>query len=179
MAVTLNAPELLSRGVEDTYRFTWSSTLPTPTYYIFRDGVALTPGGTTETELIVSAPSGEGVIVEVLDDANARPTRVFSGRATLGWDASAGAGKYRVEEFVASAWTLRQLVFDTEKSWYTWQSIVLADSTSHRFRVVPVGLNGVDGMPIDFDIFIVRYPDPAEAVQSYDAGTGLLTLSAV
>ena len=179
MAVTLNPPELLSRGVEDTYRFTWSSDLPTPTYYLYLDGLALTPGGTTDTELIVSAPSGEGVILEVLDDAAALPERVFSGRATLGWHPSTGAAKYRVEEFVASAWTARQTVFEVGRGWYTWRSEVLADSSTHQFRVVPVGDNGVDGAPIAFDVFVVRHPDPAEAVQTYDAGTGLLTFSAV
>ncbi len=179
MAVTLNPPELLSRGVEDTYRFTWSSDLPTPTFYIYRDGVALTPGGTTETELIVPVLSGESAIIEVLDDAGALPERVFSGRATLGWHPSTGAEKYRVEEYVASVWVLRQTVFETGRGWYTWQSEVLADSSAHQFRAVPVGGNGVDGMPIAFDLYMVRHPDPAEAVQSYSPGTGELTFSAV
>lgn len=179
MAVTLDPPELLSRGVEDTYKFTWSSGLPTPTYYIYRDGQALTPGGTTETELIVSVRSGETVVIEVLDDAGALPQRVFSGRATLGWHPSVGAEKYRVEEYVASAWVLRQTVFETGLGWYTWQSEMLADSSAHQFRAVPVGTNGVDGMPITFDIYMARHPDPAEAAQSYDSGTGQLTFSAV
>lgn len=184
MAVTYNEPEYIGAN---TWRVSWSSSLGSPPaggYRLFKNGVQVGGGVVFVESWDFTLQPGEALTFEALDDANALPAQAWPKRLTLGWRPSATAAKYRIEEYVASAWTARKTIHDDGRAWYRWESRVLEDVTSHQFRVVPVGSNGNDGTPLAFAALMVREPDPpfadteVESKFSYDAGDGKVTISA-
>lgn len=67
---------------------------------------------------------------------------------------------------------------DTGAGWYAFETGLLADVTEHRYRVVPVGVNGVDGVAKEMRGFLVRRPALEALAYSYDDGTQTVTISA-
>jgi hypothetical protein len=162
---------------------TWSSDAAAPvTYYIYLNGVLADT--TTATSKLFSVVEGENLRVEILDAAPgiADPAEHYPERAILAWYAPApGSGSvdhYRVEESVASVWTLREKVRDDGRGYFTFESRVLEDVTTHNFRVIPVDAGGIQGSATSFALFMVRVPDPPDAAFAYSAGTGAVTITA-
>ena len=174
MAVTINAPEQVAAR---TWRVSWSSSLPTPTFWVYRDGELATI--TQQTSILLFAEAGESVVIDVVDDEDDVLPVVFPGRATLSWTAVANAAGYRVEEYIGAAWVVRTTVYDRGEACFTWSSRCLEDGATHQFRVVPVGANGNDGTPLTFSLLMARHPDVPDVDWSYDDGTGVATISEV
>jgi len=172
-AVTMNEPELLDRY---TVRFSWTSNLDDPTFWVYRNGVLATV--TKATSVTWSVDPAEELVVEVLDDANAKPARSFPGRFTLHWQGTAGVDHYRIEESVSGVWTTRGRVADIGQNYFRWVSRWLEDETTHQFRIIPVGTNKNEGTPKTFSALMVRNPDVPDVNWSYDAGTKKVTISA-
>lgn len=63
-------------------------------------------------------------------------------------------------------------------NYFLWRSGVLADSTTHQFRVTPVGVNGNAGATKTFSLLMVRTPDVPAVTYAYDPGTGAVTIAA-
>lgn len=158
-----------------TYQVGWSSNLPDPTFYVYQDGVLLntTKAGSGQ----FSVPTGESLVLEVLDDLNETPEAAFPGKLTLGWYAVTDTDFYRIDEYAGAAWVQRAVIRETGRGFYQWKSRFLEDVTVHQFRVVPVGTNGNDGDPLAFNVLMVRHPDAPAVGFSYSSGTGKVTIS--
>jgi hypothetical protein len=173
MAVTFL--EVTRRGPAAWY-LRWSSSLPSPVYRVLLDGQLYAE--TSQESMVVGVTPGEQVMFEVLDDPGAVPAVAYPGKALLQWERVEGAEKYRVEQWVGSAWVALRTVLDTGEAVLTHQTGWLADLTEHRFRVAPVGENAVDGTAREFAIAMVRKPDAPETATAYSAVTRRLTVSA-
>ena len=174
--MTVSIVRQIPAGV-GAFRVEWSSDLGgTPTFYIYQDGQLIRT--TESTSMIFRAPSGESLMIEILDSATETPQTAFPGRLTLSWEASTAVNYYLVEEYVASVWTERARVPDTNAYYFSWRTRYLEDVTTHQFRVTPIGTNGNTGARRTFSCLMVRHPDAPSVAYSYASGTGMVTVSA-
>ena len=153
----------------------YSSDLPTPTFYIYIDGILVTQTNQTEYMLLVS--STDNIIIEILDTAAAVPTEVFPGRIRLGWFWSDNTDYYRIDEYIASVWTERVKIKDNT-GYMDWQSRFLEDEQSHQFRLVPIGTNGNEGVAKEVTILMIRHPDTPDVSYAYSDSTNKVTITA-
>lgn len=160
-----------------SFILTYASDLVSPTFYIWAGGrfVVQTP----LTSYQIDLEPGEQLQVDVFDDATETPGEVYPGRFFLNWYAVDSAVEYRIEEYVDAAWTLRQVVAASVGTYYTWSSRFLEDDTTHRFRVIPVGEDGIHGFGTEFQGLMVRHPDAPRVTMAYDADTATVTVTAV
>lgn len=172
MAVTISKPVKIGQR---SFSVGWSSSLTTPTFYVYQDGLLIST--TQLTEQVFTVEAGESLIVEVLDSPTEAPITAFPGKLTIGWYSSAGAASYRVEELILGAWTLRADITDNGQGFFRWKTRFLEDVTVHQFRVVPVGTNGNNGTPLVFSAIMVRHPDPPEQNFIYSDVTKKVTVS--
>jgi hypothetical protein len=154
MAVTLISQKQLSAN---SWSITFDSSLPNPTFYIYQNGLLLQTTQAKTATFNVSA--GAKLLVEILDDANQRPSFVYSGVALLGWYATANTASYRIEEWTGSAWVVIDTLPDIGSWWLSWTTPYLPDCQSYQFRITPLGKNGNAGTPKIFAGFMVRIPD--------------------
>ena len=173
MTVTLGEPEWLS---EEVVRLSWSSSLANPTYYIWLDGELLEATAAESVDLTVGGDWQP--VVDVFDSASDAPEYVSSGRTALCWWPAEGAGSYRVEEYVASAWVQRASIADGGAGFFSWLSRVLEDVTTHEFRVVAIDSAGNDGASTSFSVLMVRHPDVPGVSYSYDSDTNKVAVAA-
>ncbi len=160
------------------WKLTFSSDLSEPTFFIYRDGVLWNT--TQNTEINVYIDAEETPVFDIFDSANDVPGLAFPGRAVLNWDATIATKEYRIEEFVAAVWKLRQVIKDNGQGYFRFQSRWLEDVTSHQFRVIAVGENGNDSIARTLTVFMVRNPDPPRVTFSYDgAGPKTVTMTAI
>lgn len=172
MAVTINKPEFIGT---QTVKVTWSSDLTDPFFSVFKDGFLIDI--TNQTEKIFLLNPGESLIIEILDDPNQLPAIAFESRLTLGWYPSAGSKRYRIDEFVNAAFVEVASINDNEEGFFTWKTRPLEDDTTHQFRIVPIGLNDVEGTIRNFTVLMVRHPNPPDQNFTYSEVTNQLTVS--
>lgn len=155
----------------------FSSNLEDPTFYIYADGVLIAE--TKQNDYILAAGEGENIFIEVLDDAEALPMQVFPGKARLCWfgaDETIEADYYRVDEYSDSQWTPRASLPENG-GYLAFESGLLDDGKVHRFRIVPVGVNGNEGQAKEFAILVVRYPDEPSVNIEYSSITKKITIT--
>ena len=157
MAVT----NLTAKQISDTrWRVTWDSTLASPTYYVYRDGLLMMQ---TRQELYeFDAARGEQVQIDVLDDMAAAPAEVYPGKMILSWEPVDGANHYRIDEKVGGTWTERARIQETGLPFYWYQTRWVRDMTAYEWRVVAVTEGGVDGLERPLTAVMVRRPDVPE-----------------
>ena len=172
MSVTMDSPIHVGGGV---WEFRWSSDLAAPTFWLYRNGVLL--GTTTNTSTRLRVVAGQTVAFEVFDAQPARTPIQFPGEIILQWRAVADAVHYRVEEDVATVWTLRATILEDGSGLYDWQSGPLDDVTSYDFRVRAVDAHAMQGTALALSVFMVRYPDVPAFTSAYDSGTNKVTVT--
>jgi hypothetical protein len=155
-------------------RVTWASDDPTPLFRIWRDGLLVAT--TTATYMDFYLEAGENMVLDVYDDTTV-PSAAFPGRMVLFWYHVAGAEKYRIEEYIAAAWVAQRTILDDGKGSFTYTTRFLEDGQYHKFRVVPVGTNGNDGLPIERRMLVVRHPSVPEVSYSYSAVNYKVTIA--
>lgn len=149
--------------------------------YVWQDGRLVAT--TTKREVQVQLSPGEKVKIQVFDSASDRPADGFPGRAFLEWYDPAlygspiAAAHYEVEEYVGSAWVLRQRIQDDGRGYYYWESRYLEDCTTHQFRVTAIAASGAESPVLEHAVLMVRYPDPPGATYTLDEETGVITVS--
>jgi len=172
MAVTLNSPRKIGPR---SWELSWSSDLPEPTYRVYRDGVLVAT--TSARSMIFTVSPSEYPVVEVIDDATARPQSAHPSRITLHWHKTAATAKYLIDQQVGGEWTRRKEVLADGREYHQWRSGGLEDDQTHQFRVTPVGTNGNPGDPLDFSVLMVRHPDPPQTTMTYDAPTRTVSVA--
>ena len=171
MTVTVNTPLRIDG---QTWQLSWSSNLSDPVYRIFQDGLLV---NTTQAETqIFSLSPGETLKVEILDDAS-EPAQGFPGRFLMTWYGGSDTDHYRIDEYISGAWTQQTTIPESGKGFYSYKTRFLEDITEHRFRVMPVGVNGNDGAALEMKMFMVREPDPPDVTYTYSSVTGRVTIA--
>ncbi len=173
MSVTLQAPVYVGGR---SWRLTWSSDLPTPTFYVWQNGILLET--TTATSRVFTVDQNSELFVDVFDDALSTPSFGVNGRITVGWQPVSGAVSYRVKELVGAAWTERMSITSDGRPWYSYQSRFLEDVTTHQFRVYAVSAAGNDSSAVELDVLMVRCPDAPKVTGTYNTTTDKITITA-
>ena len=175
MAVTITAQYRIG---PTTWRIEVASTLGDPTFYWYVDGILIDSSNQPFRTFEIGA--GEQGQIEILDDPDATPSAVYPGRVLLTWHpdpANADIENWRVDEYVDGDWTERITTPATQWG-QEWTSRYLEDNSTHRFRVVPLGANSIEGVAREFSVLMVRLPDLPDVTYSYDDGTGAVTATA-
>ena len=179
MAVTYSKPIRLD---EFMWQLDWTTDQAVPaTFRVCREGVVLATlvSQTTAGSWRFTIMPGEYPFIEVLDKACQNPSLAFPGKLTLQWYAVSAAASYRVEQNIASVWTLLTSVPEDGRGYYEWQSGWLADCASHQFRIVPVSASGNQGTALNLASLLARHPDNPNYTTTYSAGTKKLTFTGV
>jgi hypothetical protein len=171
VTVTFEEPLRLARNC---WRLQWTSTEATPSYRVYVDGALVQSGARDWIDIPVGV--GDTPVVEVFDDESTPTEGAFPGWLLLFWQSASGVESYRIEEYSGGDWVARRTLLADGRLYYRYRTAVLADDTTHQWRVVPVQ-GGNDGTPLSFSALVVRHPDAPTASYSYDAGTGLVTVT--
>lgn len=172
--MTVSVDEPVQVG-SNAWELSWSSDVSEPLYRVYRNGKLVMQ--TRRSSVRFAMPVGECHMIEILDDVTEVAKKFGRPFARLGWNATAGATHYIIEQYVGGEWTLVAIVQETGKQrWHTYIS-ALADDTTHQFRVTAVSKVGA-GTPTAVSYKLVRAPDPPYVDTSYDSGTGNVTIAA-
>lgn len=153
----------------------WIALVPGP-FYVWADGrYRLT---TYQTQVyILSESDADRLIIDVFDSPDDRPDTVRSTRFEIRWGGTAATQEYRVEQYIDSSWVVQAIVEDNGGDDYSFWSDPLDDSTTHQFRVTPIGINGLDGTALTVSKKMVRQPSESNHDVAFDDGDGTLTLT--
>lgn len=165
MAVTIQSIQQLGPTI---FRFTFSSNLSSPTFYIWVNGELETETFATTYDLTV--PLGGQFQFSVFDDPDERPPMYYPPRFTLRWDGDPKATQFRVERYVDSAWVPVTVVIPDDTRVFHYDTDVLADSTVHSFRVVSIDAEGRTGIELELEGEMCRYPDEPDVALSVSGG---------
>lgn len=154
---------LVFNDVEDWYYVWVDGLLRAVTEHAFYD-ITLEPGVTSE--------------VLVYDSASDAPDGGYPARSLFQWRPDANAVQYRVDRYVDAAWTEVYRVVGSSKSVYWYHTPTLIDGVLYRHRVVPIGPDGVDGDPKDFEGIMVCYPAWETSTYEYDDVSGKMKVTA-
>lgn len=170
--------EILSsqRTGRRAYLIKWASDLPAPVnFFVYRDGRLINETEQTEQSFVLD--SGDGLVLEVLDDPNQRPITAFPGKFTITWFATPDTDHYRVEEFINAVWVVKAKITDLKEGYFKFKTRFVEDVTIHQFRVIPIGNNGNPGAIRLSSALMVRNPDPPILNFSYSNATETLTIT--
>lgn len=160
MAVTLGIP---AQTGPTQWRFTFTSNLTDPTFYIYVNGEYVTQ--TRETFYDLTIGINTQIQFDVLDVVNDLPAEFFPGTVTLRWDGTPDATSFRIEQYVVDEWIAKQVVIADDARVFHYTSELLDDSEVHQFRIVPIDDQGRDGTILEFEAEMCRYPDePSQAM---------------
>lgn len=173
MAVTLISAQQVDMNV---WRLEWTSDLPSPTYYLYANGVL--SGVTTATVHYATVPPDSALFFEVFDNALDMPAEQWADTVVLTWAHVAGASYYRVEQFVEGAWLEIGQAYPSPQGGCRYQSAPLADCAQHKFRVIAVAANGRESAPREWSVFMVRRPPAPALSYEYDNATTTVTINA-
>ena len=163
-----------------SFKYTWSGTSP---YDSWVDGYAYFTGTTQTSAIIELGTSGgsetEPPALELQDstDTNTAENILYPPYLTLQWRGSTDNLCYRVQESVSAVWTTRANVSEIGLAYYKWATDLLADVTTHSWRVVAVDDRGYESTAVNLSAFMVRNPAPPVINMSYSSGTGLLSVT--
>ena len=148
--------------------FTYASDAVDPTFYIYINGELETE--TDETSYEVTSPLNTQFQFDVLDDEDALPEEFFPSTMILRWDGTPDSTQFRIEKYVVDTWVAKQVVIRDDRRVFHYNSELLDDSTVHTFQVVPVDEQGRDGVALEFEAEMCRYPDDPVVDISIDTG---------
>lgn len=158
------------------YRLEWETDLEDdPVFYVYRDGRLI--GSTTDGRYEVDVQPGSAPVFTVRESENfdeeSEPAG-YPATALLTWYAVSGAARYRVQQEIPPGddeWSTLATVPDDGRGYFTWESDVLADVTTHRFRVTPLTAGDVPGTDVQLAVLMVRHPDPPLVGFTYNGAT--------
>ena len=170
--VTVDEPVQIGRR---TYRITWSSTNSAPRYYIFKGGDLWQV--TDIEELILGIEPGDSMPLTITDCPQIVAPVRFDGRLDLRWRATDGTEHYRIEEFIAAAWTLVRKIRDQGEVAFRHRTRYLEDDQTHMFRVIAVGDNQNQSPATLLTVLMVRNPDIPNVSYAFNTGPSTLTIT--
>jgi len=169
-------PQAERLGLYST-RYTWSGNAP---YRVWVEG-ELRLDQSDATELIVQYPGAAmPQAIEVLDSNDTDPaeSEAYSPRLRLQWRGQADAAAYLVQRLAGSEWETRTPVGESGLGYYRYITVPEIDGTEVQWRIVAQDSQGYQGAVLRHTQTVVCNPLPPAFEDSYDAGTGLLTVEA-
>ena len=125
--------------------------------------------------MVVTAPGGENMRLDMTDDPDAWPPFEYANTVELQWEAIAGVATYRIKRSGIEVYTVR--VRD-DRFYFTWTSAAQEDTPYWPiWQIVPVSAAGVEGPAADQQPEIVTWPSRVDITWSYDDVTGALTIA--
>jgi hypothetical protein len=166
----------IEKGSAGQWNYTVSGTTP---WRIYRDGRLLSTV-TSTTFGIQTNDADEPPAIEVLDSTDSfTPVTVANPQyATLQWRGRPEAESYLIQRFDDPTYTDLITIPHDAVRYYSIDTGVIDDQDTGTFAVRVVDSEDVESDVIEFDVFIVRNPDPPSIDISYDEGTTTLTVSA-
>lgn len=154
--------------------WSWTSSLGSPVYSIYRDGLLI---GTTASESMrLYVAPGEQPHIEVLDAGGGL---VYSapGRVWLSWYPDTSAAHYLIEQAPAGVFSFVATVTESGLGYYRFLTTWLADGYDGQWRITPVDAAGNEGTPLAFVVVQVRHPDVPSVSYTYDPVTAKVTIN--
>jgi hypothetical protein len=156
-----------------TWKYTYTGTSP---YRIYHLGKLLETTTDTEYEFEYSGATIEAPALEILDanDTEDAVSVQHPPRLVIQWYGNASVYAYKIQEYSDSVWRTRAVIYENGSGYYTCETSVLDDVTSHLWRVVATDDGQNESAALSFSALLVRVPDSPELDYSYDADTGKL-----
>jgi hypothetical protein len=171
MAVTIDSE---TQVATNAWEYVYSSDLGgTPTFYIYLNGSLIEV--TTRTTKRIQIEADREFQLEILDNANTAPQTAYPDYAIITWEPVDNAIKYRIDQWVASAWVELATVADMGQNTFEYTTQKLADVTTHLFQITPIDSGGIEGAVRPFSVLMVRRPDRPVVTYVYDNGTNKIT----
>lgn len=172
----------ITKAAPYTWKFVWTGTAP---YYLLNKGVPVFSSATSRTEWLFDHDDNEEPpAIEVYDSTqtDAALAQILNPPyGLLQWWHAVNAAYYIVQEEVTegatTSWVNRPpLIRDIGVGYYQYATAVLDDETTATFRVLAVDEQGNQNT-VEFDIPMVRNPDPPRINISYSSTSGQITVS--
>lgn len=159
-----------------SYKYEWTGTSP---YDVWCDGEQLYDD-TTETYCILEGDDAvEGPPVEVQDSTESDPQNsLYPPRFTLVWRQQNDAEYYVIQQYVGAVWTTIGSMAETDAGYYVFETLALADATTHTFQIVPYDAQDIAGSVLPYTVLMTRNPDPPSVTISWTVGTHSVTATA-
>lgn len=160
-----------------TWKFLLSGTAPFTLYG---------PGGqigaeTSETSIILEGDDDyEPPLLQILDSASTDTVYETENPSVicLQWRGDSSHSYYEVQESVAGTWTHRRIMVENGQGYYEYQTLPLDDVTTATWRVLAYDSQENVGRSMEFNVLVVRNPEPPVVWITYNAVTGNATVSA-
>lgn len=146
------------------------------TFYRWRDGVF--QGISKDPVWIFPLASGEFVQIDVFDSSEETPDDVYPSTIYFQWDGEDDAATYKVYEYIDEAWLLRRTgPSKGTGSVHSYISRPLEDGEEINLKIIPYDAIGQAGTALEYDITMIRRPDPEEFSVAIDGVTGGFVLT--
>jgi len=173
MAVTITSEVYLSGGMA---RIDYTSSLSSPSYYRWRDGIF--QDSTTATFWIVPIGAGEITQLDIFDSSSDVPADVFPAQINLQWDGSDLVAMYTVQEYISSEWVTKMSTASKGTGHvHNYRTRVMVDGADCQFRVIPYDSASREGTPLEFSMLMVRRPDKDDFVVTVNETSGAFVLT--
>lgn len=149
--------------------FSWPA--GTPPYQVWSDGVLLET--TTEESYHCSLPGYEETPpdVEVVDSTEVAESSLYPPYLLLQWRGVQGAMGYSIQQYLDSEWADVGTLTESGRGYYSWSTPPQDDGDNLVYRVLAISLNGGLGVPIGFQVTMVRNPaHPAVTLEIESTG---------
>jgi hypothetical protein len=162
-----------------TFKAVWESTLPTPTYYVYRDKILSETINRNWTYIHV--PPGEMVEFDVFDSPSDVPALAFPGKFYFSWfNEDDDIFVFEIAQLTDVGYVVVDRVeSSTIQHYYEYMTNYLQDNTTYSFRITPIGFNQSRGVSVTFVQRMVRRPNPPTVNYSYNVNTGYLNVEFV
>ena len=168
---------------EGAWRYEWSGTAPFGVYAMGRTLLS----GSTDTSIVVQWDDGEThtepPAIELQDADGYTPDAggiisqiVYAPGVSLQFRGRTTNSYYTVEQYIGAAWEVVAVIQETAAGYYSYTAPYLIAGT-YQFRVTPYDITATAGTPLAFTLIHHTAPAP-ELTYSYNAGTGIVTVSA-
>lgn len=186
MAITYGA---ITKVGSQMWEYEWTGTSP---YNVWRcDTGEQIMFASTSTTLQISGrgtfastyseiSNDEPVPIEVYEstDTTIPACVTYPPYAIIQWRGSTANAFYRIQQLdAASSWTTRYEQGETDNGYYSQPTRTLSDVTTHNWRVLPYDTQGNAGDPVQFDVFMVRNPDPPSVNLSWSSSAAAIVVS--
>jgi hypothetical protein len=133
--------------------------------------------------IMTTGTSYDPPVLEILDADDIAIGRTSSGQklpptVAMQWERVDEASQYKVEQYTSGSWSTIATMISGDSSYFSVNSPVLEDVTTHQFRITALDAGGNSSIVRLANVFMVRYPATPVVTGTYSAVSGDLTILA-
>jgi len=167
----------ISKTITGSWLFSWVGESSDDIFEIWLEGellaeVSLEEYTFTGPNYDLTPPPLEIIVSGTIAENDTNPPYLL-----LQWRRIAGALYYQIEQYVDTAWVLRERLAESDSEYYGYYTAVLPDCTITQWRVSALNSLGDEGVSVSFSSYLVRNPPPPEVVIDYAAGAVVVSES--